>query len=402
MSHVTKMNQKVTSVILSELIDEVKPGFAIGKRSDNGVIQVRMNNVDTEGKLDLEDVIRVPATLKQVSNCSLSEGDVLFNNTNSTELVGKSAVFRGHSEPVTFSNHFTRLRVDLQRLDPYYLARWLTWQQQHRVFEGLCTRWVGQSAVRSEKLLALKIPLPPLSEQKRIAAILDKTDSIRRKRQEVQKLAQQLPKTTFYHTFGRDFLERGDNVPLESLVDPERGISYGVVQRGSNDPSGIPVARISNIARNVFDDSDFVRVAPDISDKYRRTVLNGGEILVSIRGTVGRTAIAPLRAEGWNVSREVAVIPLQPHVSRRFIHQLILTDEAQRFITGNVRGVAQQGINLKDLRQLPVPSPESGAVEQFKTRIERLEQFEQEMACAFTESNNLFQSLVQRAFKGEL
>ena len=145
---------------LGNLIADVKPGFAVGERSEDGVVQIRMNNVDTEGNLDLEDVIRVPATAKQLCDCSLVEGDVLFNNTNSTELVGKSTVFRGHSAPVTFSNHFTRLRVDPERLDPRYLARWLTWQQRHRVFESLCTRWVGQCAVRSEKLLALKIPLP--------------------------------------------------------------------------------------------------------------------------------------------------------------------------------------------------------------------------------------------------
>src|SRR5206468_1601106 len=128
--------------------------------------------------------------------------DVLFNNTNSTELVGKSSIFLGHSEPVTFSNHFTRLRVHPERIDPKYLARWLTKQQQSRVFEGLCTRWVGQSAVRSEKLLALKIPIPPLNEQQRIAAILGKADAIRRKREDRNANIEKLVNSAFMEIVG--------------------------------------------------------------------------------------------------------------------------------------------------------------------------------------------------------
>jgi type I restriction enzyme S subunit len=133
MSKLYGMKTSWKLIRLEELIRSVKPGFAVGDRQENGIIQVRMNNVDTEGNLDLTDCLRVPATPKQIAGCSLEQGDVLFNNTNSTELVGKTAVFRGHEEAVTFSNHFTRIRVDADRLDPFYLARWLTKQQQNRV-----------------------------------------------------------------------------------------------------------------------------------------------------------------------------------------------------------------------------------------------------------------------------
>jgi len=225
---------------------------------------------------------------------------------------------------------------------------------------------------------------------------------IRRKRREVCNEVRRLHKSTFYNTFGRDYLDHGDHVSLESLVDQDRGISYGVVQRGQHDPNGVPVARISNIVTNDFNDSDYVCVTPDISGQYKRTVLTGGEILVSIRGTIGRAAIAPSSATGWNVTREVAVIPLLPDVSRRYIHQLLLTDEAQRFITGNVRGIAQKGINLKDLRQLPVPSPQSETVGKFSEYINDIDSLEGKNISSLNEADDLFNFLVQRAFKGEL
>jgi type I restriction enzyme S subunit len=104
-----------------------------------------MNNVTTKGNLDWTSFIRVPASEKQVRKYSLRPGDVLFNSTNSSDLVGKTAAFDGHSEPIVFSNHFVRLRTDETKLDPQYLARWLTFTWQQRVFESLCTKWVNQA-----------------------------------------------------------------------------------------------------------------------------------------------------------------------------------------------------------------------------------------------------------------
>lgn len=143
-------------VRLGEAISEAQPGFACGLRDSKGVVQLRMNNVDTRGNLVWNDFIRVPADDKTVLRFKLEKGDVVFNNTNSTELVGKSALFRGFSEPVVYSNHFTRLRPNPEKLDEEYLASWLLFQWLSRVFENLCNRWIGQSAVKNDKLFLLR------------------------------------------------------------------------------------------------------------------------------------------------------------------------------------------------------------------------------------------------------
>jgi len=160
-------------VKLEEVISEAQSGFACGERDPKGVIQLRMNNVDTRGNFVWNEFIRVPANIETFAQYQLAPEDVLFNNTNSTELVGKSAFFTGYQEPVVYSNHFTRLRTDKSLLTPIFLAVWLNHQWIQGVFANICNRWIGQSAVKSNKLLALDFPLPPLPEQKRIAAILN-------------------------------------------------------------------------------------------------------------------------------------------------------------------------------------------------------------------------------------
>lgn len=159
--------------LLRDVLQEAQGGFASGKRDPKGIIQLRMNNVTTRGGLDWSSCVRVPRGEAPLQDYLLRDGDVLFNNTNSTELVGKTALFENHGEPVVFSNHFTRLRTKADSLIPAFLAFWLRTQWQEGLFERICDRWIGQSAVQRDKLLALEIPLPTVEEQKRIVGILN-------------------------------------------------------------------------------------------------------------------------------------------------------------------------------------------------------------------------------------
>lgn len=160
------------SVPLSEVILVAKPGFACGVRDPEGTVQLRMNNIGTRGTMVWNDLTRIPTSPEQIADYRLEPDDVLFNNTNSVELVGKSALFTGFREPVVYSNHFTRLRVRVDRCKPAFLAAWLQHQWSMRTFSNLCNRWIGQSAVKKEKLFSLRIPLPPVPEQERLASLL--------------------------------------------------------------------------------------------------------------------------------------------------------------------------------------------------------------------------------------
>ena len=160
---------------LRDLISDVKNGFASGKRDEKGIVQVRMNNLTTDGRLLLGSYLKVPIP-ENINGWLLKPNDFLFNNTNSIDLVGKSAIFKGAPFPCTFSNHFTRIRFKENLVLPELILYHFIAQWEKGYFKSVAIRHVGQAAVHTEYLLRLKIPLPPLNEQKKIVEMVSITN----------------------------------------------------------------------------------------------------------------------------------------------------------------------------------------------------------------------------------
>jgi type I restriction enzyme S subunit len=160
---------------LRDLISDVKTGFASGKRDEKGIVQVRMNNLTTDGRLLLDSYLKVP-TPENINGWLLKPNDFLFNNTNSIDLVGKSAIFKGAPFPCTFSNHFTRIKFKENLVLPEVILYHFITQWEKGYFKSVAIRHVGQAAVHTEYLLRLQIPLPPISEQKKIVEIISITN----------------------------------------------------------------------------------------------------------------------------------------------------------------------------------------------------------------------------------
>lgn len=149
---------------LFDVVSNTQNGFAEGKRDENGIAQLRMNNVTRDGRIDLEKVAMIPSR-KGLDRYLISINDVLFCNTNSEDLVGKTVVANKEIENFCFSNHFTRLRANESLVTQKFLYLWLKFHFDIGLFERLCTRWIGQAAVQTESLLRLQIILPSLEEQ---------------------------------------------------------------------------------------------------------------------------------------------------------------------------------------------------------------------------------------------
>ncbi len=157
-------------------IAEFRSGIARGTKSrSEGYPHLRMNNISNDQRLNLRELWRIPASQEEVEAFHLEDDDILFNNTNSKELVGKCCLFRTNSdETFLFSNHVTRIRTK-ETLVPAYLVLWINSLWQRRFFRDNCDVWVNQAAVRVEDLLFPgDIPLPPkTTDQKRIAENLE-------------------------------------------------------------------------------------------------------------------------------------------------------------------------------------------------------------------------------------
>ena len=105
-----------------------------------------------------------------------------------------------------------------------------------------------------------------------------------------------------------------ETVPLEQLVTPGRGISYGIVQPGYSTGDGVPIVRVNDVRNGRISTASPMRVTPQIEAAYSRTRLQGGELLLTLVGTVGETAIVPASLRGWNTARAVGVIPVSDEI----------------------------------------------------------------------------------------
>lgn len=279
------------------LLAEARSGFASGERDPDGVIQLRMNNVGRNGEFVWDSFLRVPTDPEITAAYALRPGDVLFNNTNSTELVGKTALFAGHAEPVVFSNHFTRLRTKPDLLDPGYLARWLNLQWRNKVFEDLCNRWVGQSAVQLDALSKLEIPLPPLKRQQEIVARLDAqlSAAIRARAAVAAQLAdaEKLEDALLCEIFGSP--DTGTPVKLaDTLASPLR---TGNSKAGTSGAT-FRCLTLSSVRRGNLDFNASRITGLDKDEALRSQVKAGAFYIVRGNGNkklVGRGALAPVQ-----------------------------------------------------------------------------------------------------------
>ncbi len=405
------LSENLPTVSLSKLIRDAQSGFASGERATDGVIQIRMNNVTTDGNLDWTSFIRIPASQNQIEKYHLLPRDVLFNNTNSPELVGKTTSFQGHKEPVVFSNHFIRLRVDKTRLNAQYLARWLTKQWQLRVFESLCTRWVNQATVRKGDLLALKIPLPPLNKQKHIAAILSKADHLRRLRRYIRELSDGYLQAVFLEMFGNPVLNpRGWKTDLlgslgagkNAIVDGPFGASVNVKTDYIQDGE-IPVIRSKNIRPLEFVIDDLKFMSQEKFETILRSRVTPGDILlVKVGANLGDTCIFPSKFTEAVLSTtgSCKITPNLKKVNTVYLahHLYLLKPELQKIASQ----VAQPFLNMTTVKEIVIALPPLPLQQKFTQIVQKYEHLRAQQREAERQAEHLFQSLLHRAFRGEL
>jgi len=144
--------------------------------------------------------------------------------------------------------------------------------------------------------------------------------------------------------------------PLDSCCQ-KGSITYGIVQPGAPVSNGVPIIRVNNFRDYRLDLTEVMTVATEVAAKYERTRLLGGEVLLTVVGTVGQVAVVPKNLAGHNVARAVAVIHPLPHVSADWIALCLRSPLAQHLLGSRANTTVQTTINLKDLRALPIPLP---------------------------------------------
>lgn len=260
------------------------------------------------------------------------------------------------------------------------------------------------------KLKEVPVPFPSKTEQRRIVSILDEAfDGIATAKANTEKNLQNARAILESHLHAV-FMRRGGDWkrrPLAELCETGRVITYGVIKLGDETPGGVPCLRTSNVRWLRIDTEGMKRIAPGLSQEYSRTILRGGEVLVNVRGTLGGVAVVDDDMKGWNVSREVAVIPVDgKRVNPKFLSYLIGAGASQDWLGGVKKGAAYVGINIEDLRLLPVNAPNLDQqqaivkeLESLQSDVDRLQTISASKLAALAE---LKQSLLHQAFSGRL
>ncbi|MBP1909683.1 restriction endonuclease subunit S [Methanolobus bombayensis] len=160
-------------------------------------------------------------------------------------------------------------------------------------------------------------------------------------------------------------------VKLSDIVD-SRGITYGIVKMGAEDSKGVLALRCSNVKFRRLDLHNVRTVTTQISNKYKRTIIQGGELLMTIRGTLGGCAIAPEYVKGYNIAREIALIPLIKEINNEYMLNVISSPYIQEFNVSKTRGIAYKGLNLKTLADFLIPLPPLAEQKRIVAKVDQL------------------------------
>ena len=350
-------------VRLDALIKSDEAGFACSKTRlvESGLPHLRPFNISSDGRLDFAEVYQVPEAAAPSGKTYLEAGDILFNNTNSAELVGKSALVQSAMR-AGFSNHLTRIRLDKNQIEPAFLSFWLKRLRDTGFFTDQATQWVSQAAYKTSEVRKLEIDLPPLPEQRRIVDLLSRAEGIVRLRREAEKKAAELIPALFLDIFG-DPTTNPKGWPVatlgEILCD---GPQNGLYKHASHYGDGTPILRI-----DAFYDGRVtalhalkrVRVTPDERAKFRLGSRNIVINRVNSPEYLGKSAIIPVLDEEMVFESNMMRFALDESFALpEYVIDVLQTAHAKtHFLSKAKHAINQSSINQQDVKSLRVPLP---------------------------------------------
>ena len=335
-------------VRLGDLATLIESGFACGKSNlvEVGLPHLRPFNIGIRGEINSSEIYRVPPDLAPASKSILQSGDVLFNNTNSRDLVGKLAYVEA-DVPAGFSNHITRVRFDRSRCEPQFAAYYLLRLWSLGYFRDWSTQWVNQAAFGPRHLANVLIPLPSLDEQRRVIEVLNGAARFERLRAQAADHLRGFISALFIKMFG-DPIDNPMGWAQRHLGDVGQ-IQGGlqVTKKRSVLPLERPYLRVANVLRDQLFLGEIKRIRLT-EGEYQRVRLERGDLLV-VEGHGNAAEIG--RAAIWNGSIKDCVH--QNHLIRfRPDHSLINSEFSCAYLNSSSgrqrllrRGKTTSGLN---------------------------------------------------------
>lgn len=357
-----------------------------------------------DGDVNWESVPWCECDSRTAKASQLAPGDIVFARTGAT--TGKSYLIRECPENAVFASYLIRLRL-AKALEPRFISHFFRspeyWAQITKSANG-----VAQPGVNASILKTIKVPVPPISDQHRIAEILDKTDALRAKRRAIIAELDTLTQSIFLDMFGDLARDSGKwpKAELGNFAEIISGITKG------RDPRGKPTRAVPYLAVvNVQDrklDLSVVKMIDATGEEIDRYRLVRNDLLLTEGGDPDKLGRGTL----WHEELQECIH--QNHIFRvrvtdnqvlrpLFLNWLIGSEYGKRYFLRSAKqttGIAS--INMTQLRAFPLLLPEIRLQVEFETRVAEVESLKKRAIRASIIADELFTSLQASAFTGGL
>jgi type I restriction enzyme S subunit len=364
-----------------------------------------MGNITWDGAFAIDDLKWIDLSDEEVTKYTVMRGDLLFNRTNSRELVGKTAVW-DRDECFAFAGYLIRVRFDLTRALPRFVSAFLNSEYGKGMLYAAAKPSINMSNISASDMLRLQVPLPPLSDQHRLVAILDRADAVRQQRRQAVEVVDELIPALFQERFGAIFsVNRHPVVDLGNCAEIVSGVTKG--RRFNGQPTMmLPYLRVANVQDGRLNLSEIktVEALPSDLEKLR---LRSGDVLLTEGGDydkLGRGALWEGQIDDCIHQNHIFRVrtdrtKLLPVVFANYLR----TSHAKAYFLRCAKKTTNLAtINMRQLRALPVPLPPVTQQQQFQEEYEVIRDLTKKCTDAFVQAGDMFASLAQRAFRGEL
>ncbi len=353
-----------------------------------------------DGRVDLEGAKTFDEAVHHIRDqFKIKNGDILMALSGAT--VGKIAVADALTEGAFLNQRVAIIRGRLPE-NTEYLKYIFSGELLQKLL--LNAGGAAQPNLSPKDLVDMEIPLPPLAEQKRIAAILDKADAIRRKRQQAIQLADEFLRAVFLDMFG-DPVTNPKGFPVTKLGELCEDLFLGLTSKVDyiDGTDGYPLVRAKDINTGELSFDDVRYISEDQHKKLTKNHLTRkGDLLVSKSGTLGTCAIVRTDRE---FSTYESIFTVRPDSFRLDLHYLIHLLQNKGFkekLIGNKVGGTVAHLNLKMFRGFEIGVPPIELQRVFSNTIMKCEAKLEKYRASGEESEFLFNSLSQKAFSGQL
>lgn len=372
----------------------------------DGPLFLRITDLGDDG-VNWSKVPRCVCDEKRKQRNLLERGDIVFARTGAT--TGKSYLISDVSEDTVFASYLIRVRTTQKIYSPFLAYFFKSPNYWHQI--GGMSSGATLPGVNASKLSELRIPLPPLEEQKRIAAILDKADAIRQKRKQAIELADEFLRSVFLDMFG-DPVANPKGWEVKPLKDGISKITSGWSAKGESTPckpNQLGVLKISAVTSGVFKPEEN-KYVDDALIPAGKTLLfpKKGDLLFSRANTrelVGATCIVPVDFDNvflpdklWNIEL------LENQLLPEYLHMLLRDAKFKETLTSQATGSSGSMLNISkqkfEATLAPYPSLELQL--KFKNIFWGLLDNATQNDSASEQLNYLFNALSQKAFSGQL